>query len=63
MLSILAFTGPIPIVAHADIIADLAPAQGPIVADLIVGPTVESAVAGVIAARPCPTAAGTLATA
>lgn len=49
--------------AHADTIADLGPAQGPIVADLTVGPTVESAGEGAIAAHPCPTAAGTLATA
>lgn len=49
--------------AHADTIADLGPAQGPIVADLTVGPTVESAGEGAIAAHPCPTAAGTSATA
>lgn len=49
--------------AHADTIAGLAPAQGPIDADLIVGPTVESADAGAIAAHQCPTAAGTSATA
>lgn len=55
--------GLIPIVAHADTIADLAPARGPIIADLTVGPTAESADAGAIAAHPCPTVAGTLETA
>lgn len=54
---------PTPTVAHGDAIAGLAPGQGPIVADLTVGPTVESAGAGAIAAHQCPTAAGTLATA
>lgn len=49
--------------AHVDTIAALAPAQGPTAAGLTVGPTVESAGAGAIAARLCPTAAGTLATA
>lgn len=53
---------PIPTVAHADTTADLAPAQGPTVADLTVGLTAESADAGAIAAHQCLTAAGTLAT-
>lgn len=44
--------------AQKDTIADLAPAQGPIVADLTVGPTVENAGAGAIAGHQCPTAAG-----
>lgn len=48
--------------AHEDITAAPAPAQGPIVADLIVGPTVESAGAGATAVHLCPIAAGTLAT-
>lgn len=61
--SVFVYTAPIPTVAHADTIADLAPAHGPIVADLTVGPTVESAGEGAIAAPPCPTAAGTSATA
>lgn len=54
-------TGPIPIVDHVDTIADRAPAQGPIVADLTVGPTVESADAGATVAHQCPTAVDTLA--
>jgi len=52
------FIGRTPIVAQKDTIADLAPAQGPIVADLTVGPTVENAGAGAIAGHQCPTAAG-----
>lgn len=56
-------TGPIPTVDHADTIADLAPARGPIVAVLTAGPTAENADAEAIAAHPCPTAAGTSATA
>lgn len=55
--------GPIPIVAHADTTADLAPAQDPIDAALAVGPTVENAGAGATVAPPCPIAAGTSATA
>lgn len=47
------------IAAHGGTIADRAPARGPIAADLTVGPTVESAGAGVTVARRCPTAAGT----
>lgn len=54
--------GPTPIVAPVDTIADLAPALGPIVADLTAGPTVESAAAGAIAAHRCLTAAGISAT-
>lgn len=55
--------GPIPIVAHADTTADLAPAQDRIVAALAVGPTVENVGAGATAAPPCPIGAGTSATA
>lgn len=53
--------GPIPIVDHADITADLARALGPIVDDLVVvGPTVEITAAGAIATPLCPIAAGIL---
>lgn len=54
-------TGPIPTGAHAGTTVDLAPAQGPIVVDLTVGPTVESAGAEATVAPPCLIAAGTLA--
>lgn len=62
VLRVSVYTGPTLTVAHGDTIADLDPAQGPTAADLTVGPTVESAGAGVIAAHRCPTAAGTSAT-
>lgn len=54
--------GPIPTGAHAGTTVDLAPAQGPIVADLTVGPIVGSAGAEAIVAPPCLIAAGTSAT-
>lgn len=51
--------GPTPTAAHAGTTADLAPAQGPIVAALAVGPIAESVDVEAIAAHPCPIAAGT----
>jgi len=50
-------TAPIPTVAHTDTTAD--PAQGPIITNLTVGRTVESADVEVIVTHRCPTAAGT----
>lgn len=54
--------GPTLIVVHAGTTADHVPAQGPTTANRVAGPTVENVDAGAIAARPCPIAAGTLAT-